>query len=274
MKKILYVDCHSGISGDMFLGAILDAGLPFEILREALTGLQLPGYEIAVEPFLDKGLYGSRFHVITTEQDQPVRHFSDITALLQQSQLPVIVRDTTIAIFRTLAEAEATVHGTSLEEVHFHEVGAIDAIIDITGAAFALHAMNIEQVYSSPLPFTRGHLRMAHGLMPLPAPATLEILRRVKAPWVPCPIEGELVTPTGAAILATVARFEMPAITIEQVGYGFGRKKIAWPNCVRACIGHEHGHVISERQETQAPHILNHSHSNEHNHKHTHVSQL
>ncbi len=270
MKKILYLDCHSGISGDMFLGAMLDAGLPFEILKEALLGLQLDGYEIAVEPFLDRGLHGSQFHVRTTEQDQPVRHLSDIRALLQQSQLPGAVRDTAIAIFHTLAEAEATVHGTSLEEVHFHEVGAVDAIIDITGAAFALHAMHIEQVYTSPLPFTRGHLRMAHGLMPLPAPATLEILRRVKAPWVPCAIEGELVTPTGAAILATVARFETPAIAIEQVGYGFGQKKIAWPNCVRACIGHEHGRMSLERQETQA----SHSPSNEHNRKHSHVQHL
>lgn len=271
MKRILYLDCHSGISGDMFLGAMLDAGLPFDVLKEALLGLQLEGYEIAVEPYLDQGLHGSQFQVITNEHGQQVRHLSDITTLIQQSPLPVGVRDTAVAIFHTLAEAEATVHGTSLEEVHFHEVGAIDAIIDITGAAFALHAMNIEQVYTSPLPLTRGHLRMAHGLMPLPAPATLEILRRVKAPWVPCPIEGELVTPTGAAILATVARFETPAIAIEQVGYGFGRKKIAWPNCVRACIGHEYGRIISEKQEAQSSHIPNYSPSNEHNHKPSHT---
>ncbi len=266
MKKILYLDCHSGISGDMFLSAMLDAGLPFEVLKDALAGLPLEGYQLAVEPFHDKGIRGSRFHVMMTEQEQPTRHFSDIAELLQASQLPETVRNTALAIFRTLGEAEATVHGISLEEIHFHEVGAVDAIIDITGAAIALHAMNIEQVYASPLPFTRGHLHMAHGLMPLPAPATLEILRRVKAPWVPCPIEGELVTPTGAAILATVARFETPAIAIEQVGYGFGQKKIAWPNCVRACAGYEYGRIGSERQETQAPHIHNHSHSNEHIH--------
>ena len=266
MKKILYLDCHSGISGDMFLSAMLDAGLPFEVLKDALAGLQLEGYQLAFEPFHDKGIRGSRFHVMMTEQEQPTRHFSDIAGLLQASQLPETVRNTAIAIFQTLGEAEATVHRIPLEEVHFHEVGAIDAIIDITGAAIALHTMNIEQVYASPLPFTRGHLRMAHGLMPLPAPATLEILRRVKAPWVPCPIEGELVTPTGAAILATLARFETPAIAIEQVGYGFGQKKIAWPNCVRACAGYEYGRIGSERQETQAPHIHNHSHSNEHIH--------
>ncbi len=239
MQKIVYFDCHSGISGDMFLGAMLDAGLPFEILQNALVALPVSGYDLKFEPFHDKGIQGSRLHVAMTEQEQPARHFTDIMALLQQSSLPVTVRDTAMSIFRTLGEAEATVHGVSLEEIHFHEVGAIDAIVDITGAAIALDALGIEQVYASPLPFTRGHLRMAHGIMPLPAPATLEILRRVQAPWVPCPIEGELVTPTGAAILATVARFTMPAITIEQVGYGFGKKQVLWPNCVRACIGHE-----------------------------------
>ncbi len=258
MRKILYLDCHSGISGDMFLSAMLDAGLSFETLQEALSGLQIDGYQLAFEPFHDKGIRGSRFHVLMTEQEQPHRHFSDIEALLQVSHLPEAVRDTAIAIFHTLGEAEATVHGVSLEEVHFHEVGAIDAIVDITGAAIALHTLGIEQVYASPLPFTHGHLRMAHGLMPLPAPATLEILRKVKAPWVPCPIEGELVTPTGAAILATVARFETPAIAIEQVGYGFGQKKIAWPNCVRACIGHEYEGIGMVRQETIAVHTHNH----------------
>ena len=264
MRKLLYLDCHSGISGDMFLSAMLDAGLSFETLQEALSGLHIDGYRLVFEPFHDKGIRGSRFHVLTTEQEQPHRHFSDIEALLRASHLPEDVRDTAIAIFHTLGEAEATVHGVSLEEVHFHEVGAIDAIVDITGAAIALHTLGIEQVYASPLPFTHGHLRMAHGLMPLPAPATLEILRKVKAPWVPCLIEGELVTPTGAAILATVARFETPAIAIEQVGYGFGQKKIAWPNCVRACIGHEYRRIDVVRQET----IEVHTHNSEHSHAH------
>jgi len=268
MRKILYLDCHSGISGDMFLGAMLDANLSFTMLKDTLALLPIEGYQLGFEPFHDKGIRGSRFHVLTTEQEQPHRHFSDIAALLHASHLPAPVRDTAIAIFHTLGEAEATVHGVTLEEVHFHEVGAIDAIVDITGAAIALHALDIEQVYASPLPLTSGHLRMAHGLMPLPAPATLEILRRVKAPWVPCPIEGELVTPTGAAILATVANFETPAIAIEQVGYGFGQKKIVWPNCVRACIGHEYGRIGLGTQET----ILPHAHERQHNHDRARVS--
>lgn len=267
MKKVLYLDCHSGISGDMFLGAMLDAGLSFEKLKDSLAGLHLEGYELTLELFSDKGIRGAKFDVKLAEQEQEVRHLSDIVKLLQAAHLSDTVRDTAIAIFQTLGKAEAHVHGVSLEEIHFHEVGAIDAIIDITGAAIALDALQIEQVYASPLPFTRGHLSMAHGMMPLPAPATLEILRSAKAPWVPCPIEGELVTPTGAAILAAVARFEMAPMTIEHVGYGFGQKKIAWPNCLRACIGYAYELSSFERGAT----VHNHSHSHTHDHYSEHV---
>jgi uncharacterized protein (TIGR00299 family) protein len=237
MSQILYLDCHSGISGDMFLGALLDAGLSLDILKQALASLPVTGYQLSLDQFSDRGLRGSRFTVILTEQNQPTRRLSDITALLQASTLPARVRETAIAIFHRLAEAEAAVHGSDIEEVHLHEVGAIDAIVDITGAAIGIEALGISQLYSSPLPLTSGHIKMAHGILPVPAPATLELLRRVKAPWRACPIEGELVTPTGAAILATLARFETPSITIERVGYGFGRKQLPWPNCLRLCLG-------------------------------------
>lgn len=237
-QKIAYLDCHSGISGDMFLGAMLDAGLSLDTLKTGLASLPVTGYELLVEAKQDKGISGSRFTVVMTEQEQPVRHLSDISAILQASTLPVPVRETALAIFQRLAEAEAHVHGTSVAEVHFHEVGAIDALVDITGAAIAVASLGIAQFYASPLPLTSGHVKTAHGLLPVPAPATLEILRRVAAPWRPCPADGELVTPTGAAILATLARFETPAITIERVGYGFGQKHFPWPNCLRLCLGH------------------------------------
>jgi len=238
-ENILYLDCQSGISGDMFLGALLDlrAGFSLETLRAMLAEMPLNGYELTLHPFADKGIRGSRFDVSLTEQDQPARHLSDIVSLLQAAPLPARVRERAIAIFRCLAEAEASVHGTGIEEVHFHEVGAVDAIIDITGAALAIETLGITHVYASPLPLTSGHVKTAHGLLPVPAPATLEILRRVAAPWKPCSVEGELVTPTGAAILATLARFATPAIVIEQVGYGFGKKSLPWPNCLRACLG-------------------------------------
>ena len=236
-QRIAYLDCHSGISGDMFLGAMLDAGFPLETLRQALAGLPISGYELALDQFQDKGIRGARFDVILAEQEQPTRHFTDIVALLQSSTLPPRVRERAISIFRCIAEAEAVVHGTTLEEVHFHEVGAIDAIVDIVGAALAVETLGIETLFASALPLSSGHVKTAHGLLPVPAPATLEIARRVSAPWLPCPAEGEMVTPTGAAILATLARFEMPAIRIERVGYGFGRKSFPWPNCLRLCLG-------------------------------------
>jgi pyridinium-3,5-bisthiocarboxylic acid mononucleotide nickel chelatase len=241
-QVIAYLDCHSGISGDMFLGAMLDlkAGFSLDSLKSSLAALPLHGYELRLEPFQDKGIRGSRFEVILSEQDASTpqtRHFSDIVAILNASTLSSKVRDTALAIFQCLAKAEATVHGTGVEEVHFHEVGAVDAIVDITGAAIAIETLGITRFYASPLPLSSGHIQTAHGVLPVPAPATLEILRQVPAPWKSSPAEGEMVTPTGAAILATVAKFQTPAITIERVGYGFGRKQFPWPNCLRLCLG-------------------------------------
>lgn len=222
----------------MLLGAFCDAGLALDTIKQGLAALDISGYDIQLSTCTDQGIRGSHIDVVVDDSQQRSRHFTDIATMLHNSSLPLHVRDRAVAIFRTLGEAEATIHGVNLEDIHFHEVGAVDSIVDIVGAVIALDALGITQLYASPLPFARGHQRMAHGLMPLPAPATLEILRRVKAPWVPCPIEGELVTPTGAAILATLARFEMPTITIEQVGYGFGTMRLIWPNCLRACIGY------------------------------------
>jgi len=251
-KTVAYLDCHSGISGNMFLGACLDAGFTLDRLKDAVAVLPITGYQLTLEPFHDKGVHGSRFNVVVSEQPQPARHLTDIVALLNASTLSPSVRQSALAIFQCLAEAEAKVHGTSVEEVHFHEVGAVDAIVDIVGAAIALEEMGVSQLYASPLPLTSGHVQTAHGLLPVPAPATLEILSRVAAPWKSCPIEGELVTPTGAAILATLARFEMPPIVIERVGYGFGSKKFPWPNCLRLCLGHIYGPGtgLDEGQET------------------------
>lgn len=240
-QAIAYLDCHSGISGDMFLGAMLDAGFSLDTLKQALAGIPITGYELKLEQYHDKGIRGSRFQVTLTGQEQPARHLSDIMSLIDASTLSPRVRARVHSIFHCLAEAEAAVHGTTLEEVHFHEVGAVDAIVDITGAALAIEALDIAALYSSALPLSSGHVKTTHGLLPVPAPATLEILRRVAAPWKPCPVEGEMVTPTGAAILATLARFETPAMRIERVGYGFGRKSFPWPNCLRLCLGKSAG---------------------------------
>src|SRR5579859_6983792 len=251
-QRIAYLDCHSGISGDMFLGAMLDVGFPLATLHNALASIPVSGYELKLEQFQDKGIRGARFEVALAEQEQPARHFSDIVALLQAATLSPRARERAISMFRCIAEAEAVVHGTTLEEVHFHEVGAIDAIVDIVGAALAIETLGIEALYASALPLSSGHVRTAHGLLPVPAPATLEILRRVNAPWRPCAVEGEMVTPTGAAILATLARFETPTIAIERVGYGFGRKRFSWPNCLRLCIGQTYGTMVAGATSDEA----------------------
>lgn len=234
----------------MLLGALCDAGLSLDTIKQGLAALPLNGYNIHLTPYTDQGIHGSHIEVVLDNSMQESRHFADIVSMLHASSLSPQVRDTATAIFRILGEAEAAVHGVSLEDIHFHEVGAVDSIVDIVGAVIGLDALGIMQIYASPLPLTRGHQRMAHGLMPLPAPATLEILRRIKAPWVPSPVEGELVTPTGAAILAALARFEIPALMIEQIGYGFGTKRLIWPNCLRICIGH----AYATSQHKEEPH--------------------
>jgi uncharacterized protein (TIGR00299 family) protein len=237
-KQVLaYLDCFSGISGDMLLGALLDAGLSFEGLQESLQALNLDDYTLHLEPYTEHGISGKRFTVQPGTTPQPERHLSEIERLIIQSRLPAKIRARALAIFRALGEAEARVHGVPVEQVHFHEVGALDALVDIVGAVLALDALGVEQVYCSSLPLTTGQVQTAHGLLPVPAPATLELLRRVQAPWTPRAAQGELVTPTGAAILATLARFETPALAVQRVGYGFGRRQLPWANCLRVCLG-------------------------------------
>lgn len=234
---LAYLDCFSGMSGDMLLGALLDAGLSFERLQARLAELRLEGYRLALEPYADKGIRGKRFTVHVTDTPQPERHLSEIQQIIQASQLPQAVQQRALAVFQALAEAEAHVHGVSVEAVHFHEVGAVDALVDIVGAVIGFEELGVDRVYASPLPLTTGQVQTAHGLLPVPTPATLELLRRVGAPWTPRAAEGELVTPTAAALLATFAHFETPAMVIRQVGYGFGRKQAPWANCLRLCLG-------------------------------------
>jgi uncharacterized protein (TIGR00299 family) protein len=168
---------------------------------------------------------------------QPLRRWSDIRTLIGESGLPEVVRERATAVFQRLAEAEAKIHGCAVEDVHFHEVGAVDSIVDITGAVLALHLLGVERIVCSPLPTGRGFIRVAHGLMPLPAPATLELLRGL--PVVPSDTEGELVTPTGAALMAALAEEwgPMPPMRPEAIGYGAGKKEFAHPNLLRVCIG-------------------------------------
>jgi uncharacterized protein (TIGR00299 family) protein len=234
---IAYLDCYSGISGDMTLGALVDAGLAVEELRAAVARLPIGGYELSAEPVISKGISGTRVS-IRVEGEQPHRQLSDVLALIDGAELPPTVRARAGAVFRRLAEAEATVHGEPIENVHFHEVGAVDALVDVVGAVWGFERLGVERVFVAPLPTGGGKVRSAHGLIPVPAPATLELARRANAPLVPSAVEAELVTPTGAALAIELGEFRQPPMRLERTGYGFGRKEMPWANALRLWLGH------------------------------------
>jgi len=238
MASWLYFDCYSGAAGDMLLGALVDAGLPTGDLEEALRGLPVAGYRLWAERVTRQGVTGTRLHVdVSGDEEQPHRHLADVLSLLASSALPAAVVARAGAVFQRLAEAEAAVHGTSVEEVHFHEVGAVDSIVDVTGTVWGLHALGVEHVYASPLPLGEGWVTTAHGQLPVPAPATLRLLAAAGAPTRPLAVQAELVTPTAAALLAELASWGQPALRLERVGYGFGSRELPWPNAVRAWLG-------------------------------------
>jgi pyridinium-3,5-bisthiocarboxylic acid mononucleotide nickel chelatase len=236
MRRI-YFDCYSGAAGDMLLGALVDVGLSVDELTQALGALQLSGYRLQTERVTRQGVSGTRLWVDTDVAGQHGRHLSDILALVQGSGLPTQVKTQVGSVFGRLAEAEAAVHGVTVDEVHFHEVGAVDSIVDIVGCVWGLYALRVGEVFSSALPLGEGWVETAHGRLPLPAPATLKLLAGANAPTRPLEVGVELVTPTAAALLAELATFAQPPLILEAVGYGFGQRELAWPNAVRAWLG-------------------------------------
>jgi hypothetical protein len=234
--KIAYFDCFSGISGNMVLGALLDAGLEVERLKRELDHLSLPGYTLTAETVRRSGLRGTYVQVQVSEHEHE-RHLRDIARIVEGSDLPQEIKSRGLSIFHHLADAEARVHGISVDQVHFHEVGAVDAIVDIMGTVIGLWLLDVEKVYASPVHVGRGTVECAHGTLPVPAPATLELLRGV--PTYGREVEAELVTPTGAAILAAlVESFDRaPRMRVDQVGYGAGRRELPHPNLLRVSVG-------------------------------------
>jgi pyridinium-3,5-bisthiocarboxylic acid mononucleotide nickel chelatase len=235
---LAYLDCFSGISGDMLLGALVDAGTDLDVLRASLQTLPIAGYTLESEPVTDHGISGTRVHVaLTAEVTHEHRRLEDIERLIVAAGLPERAQARAIAVFRKLAEAEGTIHGTLPEDVTFHEVGGVDSIVDIVGAALGLELLGIDDLYCSELPLTSGRIMSAHGALPIPAPATVELLKGTEALWRPVPAEVELVTPTGAAFVATLARFARPSMRMSAVGYGFGMRSLPWANCLRLVLG-------------------------------------
>ena len=237
--NILYVDCFAGISGDMTVAAFLDLGIPLEALKEALGRLALPhaAFGIGMETTERRGIRAARFTVQVGEH-QPHRHYADIAGMIEGSALPENVKGTSQRIFSRLAEAEARVHGVEIGHVHFHEVGGIDSIIDIVATAFCLDYLGIEEVYGSSLPVGTGFVETAHGRLPVPAPATAELMLGMPVHFACGP--GERVTPTGAAILAAIATGygAPPEMKIRKIGCGAGSRDYDdMPNILRLFLG-------------------------------------
>ena len=236
--RALYIDGFAGVSGDMLLGALIDLGVDFAALREQLAGLGLSGYELSAERVKRSGIAAIKFNVAVDEGKQPARKLADVCGHINRSHLSEQVKARAIAVFEKLADAEAHVHASTRDRVHFHEVGAVDSIIDTVGAMIGLEALGVERFVCSPLRLGYGTIKAAHGLLPVPAPATAELLRGV--PVYAGEIEGEFVTPTGAAIIASFAESfgPLPAMAIERVGYGAGtRDPKGFPNALRVLVG-------------------------------------
>ena len=237
--RIAYFDCFSGVAGDMTLAALIHAGLDPAVLRDMIERLGLPGVTLHVESAKRHGIAATHVDVRIDESEKKAhRHLPHIIDIIQRADFTEPVQAKAIDTFERLAEAEASVHGTTPDKVHFHEVGAADAIVDICGACLGLHTLEIEAVYCSPVPTGSGTVQCAHGLMPVPAPATAELLKGV--PIAPVEEPGELTTPTGAALVKTlVTEFgPLPEMRIEQVGYGAGtRIGKTRPNVLRVLVG-------------------------------------
>lgn len=263
--KTLYFDCFAGAAGDMLVGALIDLGLDFAALEEELAKLEIVGYSLSTDSVLKQGVTAQKFRVNITHEThhhhhgeghshgahQHGRSYSQIREILEKAPIPEAPKTRAISAFRRLGVVEAGIHGVSLDEIHFHEVGAIDSIIDVTGYFLGLHLLGVERVAASPLPVGSGFVQCAHGRMPVPAPATAKLLEG--APVAQSSLEGEVLTPTGALLLTESAEFfgPVPEMTITRVGYGAGNKdQPDTPNVVRAFLGESEASTESDGPPT------------------------
>ena len=281
--KIAYLDCIAGASGDMFLGALVDAGFPIETLEERLQALHLPDFKLEARKVSKNAFSATKVDVIVADK-VPERYLGDIIAVVENSDVPDDIKKQAIKIFQNIGRAEAAIHGTSLEQVHLHELGGVDTIVDVVGTLLGLQALEVTYVVSSPVPLGRGFIHGAHGEIPLPAPATVALLKGV--PITGSPLQMETVTPTGAALLAAITHEfgPIPDMQLEQVGYGAGARDLPVPNVLRLLLGtrplpkeksaethhtHEHSHTHTEQADHHT-HIHTHPHKHAHEHPHGH----
>lgn len=274
MGKDLYFECVGGASGDMCLGALVDLGVPVELLQGAMDGLLGPGVVAFDHSHREEhGIRASQLQVKVLEDSTHHRHLNKILTIIGDSAIPDEVKAASSAVFRRLAEAEGHVHGVPPEKVHFHEVGAVDAIADITGTCLGIHHLGVERVFAGPLKTGRGTIRSAHGVIPVPAPATLALVQGRTLEYLD--LEGELTTPTGAALLCTLSE-ERLALSIrpERTGYGCGQRSFpGLPNLLRATLGAaeiqgcgHHHHQCHDKNDHSCHNDHNHHCGHGHNH--------
>ena len=239
--KIAYLDVCAGISGDMTLGALIDAGVDLDRLRDELRALPLDNWQLDAERVPKAGIQATKATVSVLDEQAAApghRRYVELAEIIQAADLPTAVIEQSLAVLRTVAEAEATVHGVPVEQVHFHELGGIDTLIDIVGSVLGLRLLDVERVYCSALPVSHGYVDIAHGRLPVPPPAVAEMLKG--RPTFPLDVEGETVTPTGAALAVTLSHHigAFPAMTVETIGYGAGSKDFPGvPNVLRLWVG-------------------------------------
>lgn len=234
--KTAYIDCIAGASGDMLLGALIDAGLPPAALENELAKLHLADFQLSFSK-VSKNAFGATKVDVHARDDAPERHLKEIREIVENSGVSATVKERALRVFTRICEVEGGIHGMPVDEVHLHEVGGVDAIVDVIGVLAGFEMLGIQRVVVSPLPMGRGFVNGAHGRIPLPAPATIGLLKGV--PVYGSPIEKELVTPTGAALLVELADAwgPLPAMTLREVGYGAGTRDLVIPNVVRILLG-------------------------------------
>ena len=239
-----YFHCIGGASGDMILGAVVDAGAPVDEMKEALGRLGVAGFSLYHEAAQRGGVRGTSVRVDLDEAGRRPRRWQDFVHIVERSGLDATVVERACVVFRRLAEAEAMVHKATVEDVHLHELGNLDTLVDVVGGVVGLELLGIERLYSSPLPSGSGVIETSHGLLPVPSPATAALFAMARAPVVPPPGNasdaGEMVTPTGAAMITTLATFRQPSMNLERVGYGLGlRESRYYPNALGLWLGEE-----------------------------------
>ncbi|MGD9677499.1 MAG: nickel pincer cofactor biosynthesis protein LarC [Vulcanibacillus sp.] len=266
--KIVYFDCFSGISGDMTLASLIDAGANKDYIESELKKLPIEPFSLEIHQVLKKGISASKLEIQTDSTITPFRRtYTDIVDMIKNSGLSEAVKARSIKIFENIGIAEAKIHNISIQKVHFHEIGAIDSIIDIIGVSLALEDLKIEQIYSTQIPLGAGKIKIEHGIYPNPAPATLEILKGVPVYF--SKINSEMTTPTGASIIASLTTdFSLPSMVIESIGYGAGTKDLHdRPNVLRAIIGKVQDFSYKES------HFQIHEHHHTHEEIHPHITK-